>query len=78
MKTTSLLLSFLLLALTLSCIHGHMAIYIPSMYGSEPGNPNSNWAVQPLQDYNFTDWVCPPLLSSPIHLLSLHIINCYI
>jgi len=33
-----------------------MSIYVPSMWGSEPGNINSNWAVQPLQDYNFVDW----------------------
>lgn len=33
-----------------------MSIYIPSMWGSEPSNINSNWAVQPLQDLNFVDW----------------------
>jgi hypothetical protein len=50
------LLSLLLFSLALLCVNGHMSIYIPSMWGSEPGNPNANWAVQPLQDYNFVDW----------------------
>jgi len=34
----------------------HMSIFVPSMWGSEPNNVNSNWAVQPLQDLAFNDW----------------------
>jgi len=34
----------------------HMSIYVPSMWGSEPGNINSNWAVQPLENLDFVDW----------------------
>lgn len=37
---------------------GHMAVYTRSMWGIEPNNGNSNWAVEPLQDYNFSVWVC--------------------
>jgi len=33
-----------------------MSIYVPSMWGSEPWNINSNWAVQPLQNLNYNDW----------------------
>lgn len=58
---TLLLLLALLLSLA-SLSHAHMAIYIPSMWGSEPGNPNANQAVQPLQDYKFVDWVWALLL----------------
>jgi len=36
--------------------NAHMSIYVPSMWGSEPSNPNSNWAVNPLQDLSFSDW----------------------
>jgi len=36
--------------------NGHMSIYVPSMWGSEPTNQNSNWAVNPLQDLSFNDW----------------------
>jgi len=38
------------------CAQAHMSIYVPSMWGSEPSNPNSNWAVQPLQGLDFNDW----------------------
>lgn len=38
-------------------VMGHMAVYVPSMWGSEPNFPNSNWAVNPLQDFNYSDWV---------------------
>jgi len=34
----------------------HMSIYVTSMWGSEPSNVNSNWAVNPLEDYDFNDW----------------------
>jgi hypothetical protein len=47
--------SFLLLGLVVY-VQGHMSIYVPSMWGSEPTNENSNWAVQPLQDLMFVDW----------------------
>jgi len=33
-----------------------MSIWVPSMWGSEPNNPNANWAVQPLEDLDFNDW----------------------
>jgi len=33
-----------------------MSIYVPSMWGSEPSNINSNWAVNPLEDLSFSDW----------------------
>jgi len=33
-----------------------MSVYVPSMWGSEPTNINSNWAVQPLQDLPFSGW----------------------
>jgi hypothetical protein len=33
-----------------------MSIYVPSMWGSEPDNINSNWACQPLQDQPFSGW----------------------
>jgi len=45
--------------IALGCVYlaqAHMSIYVPSMWGSEPGNINSNWAVQPLQDLSFQDW----------------------
>jgi len=49
--------------LSLLCIFGfvlsaqcHMSIYVPSMWGSEPNDINSNWAVQPLQDQDFNGW----------------------
>lgn len=49
----------LLLLLSLAAIsQGHMTIYVPSMWGSEPGNDDSDWAAQPLQDYDLVDWVC--------------------
>jgi len=37
-------------------VHAHMSIYVPSMWGSEPDNINSNWAVIPLEDLSFNDW----------------------
>lgn len=47
----------LLLALGFAlCAQAHMSIYVPSMWGSEPDNINSNWAVQPLQDQQFSGW----------------------
>jgi len=33
-----------------------MSIFVPSMWGSEPDNINSNWACQPLQDQAFQGW----------------------
>lgn len=33
-----------------------MSIYVPSMWGSEPNDQNSNWAVNPLENLNFNDW----------------------
>jgi len=50
MLSTLLVLGFIL------AVQGHMSIYVPSMWGSEPTNINSNWAVQPLQNLDFTDW----------------------
>jgi len=50
-----MLLSLLVLGFFL-CVEAHMSIYTPSMYGSEPGNINSNWAVQPLENLDFVDW----------------------
>jgi len=38
------------------CTNAHMSIYVRSMWGSEPNNGNSNWAVDPLQDLSFDDW----------------------
>jgi len=37
-------------------VSAHMSIYEGSMWGSEPDNINSNWAVIPLQDYTFSEW----------------------
>lgn len=54
MKSTTVALLFGLVM----CAQAHMSIYVPSMWGSEPTNINSNWAVQPLQNYDFVDWVC--------------------
>jgi len=39
-----------------ACVQAHMSIYTTSMWGSEPSNGNSNWAVNPLQDLSFDDW----------------------
>jgi len=39
-----------------ACTQAHMSAYVPSMWGSEPDNINSNWAVQPLENLNFVDW----------------------
>lgn len=50
MKLVLLLLGFVL------CAQAHMSLYVPSMWGSEPDNINSNWAVQPLENLNFVDW----------------------
>jgi hypothetical protein len=50
MKVVLFFLGFVL------CAQAHMSIYVPSMWGSEPGNINSNWAVQPLENLNFVDW----------------------
>jgi len=36
--------------------NSHMSIYETSMWGSEPTNGNSNWAVNPLQDLSFAEW----------------------
>jgi len=52
MLNASLLIALGLVALA----NAHMSIWVPSMWGSEPGNPNANWAVQPLEDLAFTDW----------------------
>jgi len=38
------------------CAQAHMSVFVPSMWGSEPDNINSNWAVQPLQDQDFKGW----------------------
>jgi len=38
------------------CAQAHMSIFVPSMWGSEPDNINSNWACQPLQDQPYTGW----------------------
>lgn len=49
----------IVLALVLLGLMGaqaHMSIYVPSMWGSEPSNINSNWAVNPLEDLSFNDW----------------------
>jgi hypothetical protein len=43
-------------ALFLFGANAHMSIYVPSMWGSEPTNQNSNWAVNPLEDLSFNDW----------------------
>lgn len=51
------MLKIILLTLGLVALaNAHMSIWVPSMWGSEPGNPNANWAVQPLQDLSFNDW----------------------
>jgi hypothetical protein len=50
-------LSVLLLLAALSLCHAHMCPWLPSMWGQEPGNPNANQAVTPLQDLDFADWV---------------------
>jgi hypothetical protein len=44
-----------------------MSIYVPSMWGQEPWNINSNQAVQPLENYDFSDWWWhgPKALSDP-------------
>lgn len=47
----------ILLFLLFGVAWGHMAVYVPSMWGSEPNHPNSNWAVIPLQDMTFEQWV---------------------
>jgi hypothetical protein len=46
-----------------------MSIYVPSMWGSEPSNGNSNWAVNPLEDLAFNDWWMhgPKSLNDPPH-----------
>jgi len=49
-------LSVLLLLAALSLCHAHMCPWLPSMWGQEPGNPNANQAVTPLQDLDFADW----------------------
>jgi len=48
-------------------VNAHMSIYTPSMWGSEPNDINSNWAVNPLQDLDFNDWWFhgPRSLASP-------------
>jgi len=50
-------------------VNAHMSIYVTSMWGSEPDNINSNWAVNPLQDYSFEDWWMhgPKSLNDPPH-----------
>jgi hypothetical protein len=50
-----IVLSLLILGLILGA-QAHMSIYVPSMWGSEPDNINSNWAVNPLEDLSFNDW----------------------
>ncbi len=50
-------LVFLALLASFVGAYGHMSIYVPSMWGSEPDNINSNWAVNPLENLDFTDWV---------------------
>jgi len=45
-----------LLVFLFAGVRSHMSIFVPSMWGSEPSNPNSNWAVQPLQELDFVDW----------------------
>jgi hypothetical protein len=35
---------------------GHLAVWTEAMFGSEPGHPNSNHAVEPLQDMTFNEW----------------------
>jgi len=50
-----LAVSLVLLGLA-SCVRAHMSIYVPSMWGSEPSNINSNQACQPLENYDFNDW----------------------
>ncbi len=46
-----------LIALLLSVVNAHMSIFVPSMWGQEPSNINSNWACQPLEDQDFSGWV---------------------
>jgi len=62
------LLALVTLGLVLG-LHAHMSIYVPSMWGSEPDNINSNWAVNPLQDLSFNDWWMhgPRSLNDPPH-----------
>jgi len=50
MKLVLLIFGFVL------CAQAHMSIYVPSMWGSEPDNINSNWAVIPLENLDFVDW----------------------
>ncbi|CAO3673469.1 unnamed protein product [Umbelopsis ramanniana] len=37
-------------------LQAHLAVWTPAMYGQDRANPNSNKAVQPLQDYTFKQW----------------------
>lgn len=36
--------------------NAHLSVWLPAMYGLDPGNPNSDNASQPLQDYTFGQW----------------------
>jgi len=38
------------------CTQAHMSIWVPSMWGSQPTIPTADWAVQPLENYDFVDW----------------------
>jgi hypothetical protein len=45
------------LGVLLGCCQAHMTIWTPSMWGVE-SNPTTAWMAQPLQDYNYSNWVC--------------------
>lgn len=45
----------LVLAQVLSS-NAHLSVWMPSMFGLDPGNINSDNASQPLQDYTFGQW----------------------
>jgi len=50
------IVQLIVLSCVVLCAQAHMSIFVPSMWGSEPDNINSNWACQPLQDQGFSGW----------------------
>lgn len=50
------MLKVVLFVTVFALANAHMSIYVPSMWGSEPNDQNSNWAVNPLENLNFKDW----------------------
>jgi hypothetical protein len=63
-----LIKSLFAIAVVLKCTltaDAHLAVWQESMYGSEPGNINSNHAVQPLRDLPFDQWWFHGDMNSP-------------